>query len=558
MVKLMKVPSNRPWFKFWPKDVPKHIDFPEEPLFKLLKDSAEKYPKRIAFSFLDRDLTYKELDTLTDKLATALTDLSGKGNRAILFVPNIPEHVIGYYGISKAGEIVSSVSPLSKEVELEHHLNSIEADTIIVDAERYPIVRNVQAKTKLKNIILVGEEKLPGTVLFNELLDKYPAKPPKLKLNPREDVAAIQFTGGTTGMPKGAMMTHWNLVSNAIMNATWFKWSENEVVLDVLPLYHTWGACACMHSPIYAGARVILFERPPPPPSIGSTRSRVAPDMELWLQVIEKEKVTVWYGAATMFIVLVNFPDLAKYDLSSLRYVKIGAMPIPTECKKRWEEITGVPMILGYGLTEASPETHSSPPNRVKPGTIGIPIIDTDAKIVDEETGTKEMPMGETGELIIKGPQVMKGYWNDPEKTKESLKDGWLYTGDIAKMDEEGYFYIVDRKKDLIKYKGYSVYSAEVENVIYMHPAVKECAVVGIPDEDLTVGERPKAFIILKSDFKSSKELADEITKFCGDRIAPYKKIREVEFIDQIPKTPVGKVLKRVLRDKDLQKAKGK
>ncbi|MCJ7631838.1 long-chain fatty acid--CoA ligase, partial [Candidatus Bathyarchaeota archaeon] len=547
----MSVPSNRPWFKFWPKDVPKHVDFPEIPLFQILKDSATKYPNRVAFTFLDRSLTYKELDHLTDRFATALSSMSKKGDRTILFVPNIPEHVIGYYGISKAGGIVSSISPLSKEIELEHHINSIEAETIIVDVEHLPIVKNVQAKTTLKNVILTGNKEFEGTLLFNKLVEQYPASPPKLKINPREDVAAIQFTGGTTGMPKGAMMTHWNLVSNAIMNTMWFKWTENDVVLDVLPLYHTWGACACMHSPIYVGARVILFERPPPPPNVDLSKSRVAPDIELWLQVIEKEKATVWYGAATMFIVLVNYPDLGKFNLHSLRYVKIGAMPIPTECKRKWEEITGVPMILGYGLTEASPETHSSPPERVKPGTIGIPIIDTDAKIVDEETGKTEISLGGTGELIIKGPQVMKGYWEDEAKTKESIKDGWLYTGDIAKMDEDGYFYIVDRKKDLIKYKGYSVYSAEVEDVLYKHPAVKECAVVGIPDDDLTVGERPKAFIVLKPGYEPSKALADEITKFCSDRIAPYKRIREVEFIPVIPKTPVGKVLKRQLRDRD-------
>jgi long-chain acyl-CoA synthetase len=549
----MVVSVDKPWFKFWPDGVPKHLDYPKIPLFENLRNTATKHPEKTAFSFLDRHMSYQELDSATDRLATALGDFCSRGDRIMIFLPNFLEHVISYYGILKSGAIVSSISPLVKEVELAHQINNLQTETIIVDAARYPIVENVRSQTNLRHVVYVGEDAPTGTIQFNDLLG-HPSDPPTFDVNPEEDIGAIAFTGGTTGMPKGAMMTHANLVSNAIMNAVWFDWSEDEVVLDVLPLYHTWGACCAMNSPIYVGARTILFNRPPPRPRTDLTKSRVAPDIELWLQIIEQEKVTIWYGAATMFIVLVNYPKLAEYDLSSLRYVKIGAMPIPEEVKNQWEQITGVPMILGYGLTEASPETHSSPLKRVKPGTIGIPIIDTDAKIVDDETGTKELPIGEVGELIIKGPQVMKGYWGDEMKTNEALRNGWLYTGDIAKMDDEGYFYIVDRKKDLIKYKGYSVYSAEVENVMYMHPAVKECAVVGIPDADLTVGERPKAFIVLKEGVDGSEALENELIKFCRARIAPYKRIREVEFLDEIPKTPVGKVLKRVLRDRDLKK----
>lgn len=553
----MNVSLDRPWFKFWPEGVPKHIDYPEIPLFALLKNSAEKFPEKVAFSYRDRHMTYRELDALTDRFAAALGDVVEKGDRVMIFIPNLLEHVISYYGILKAGAIVSSLSPLAKEIELEHQLQKIDVDTIIVDGPRYPIVKHVQGNLKVRNVIFVGGDAPAGTLPFDDLVN-HPSTPPAFEVNPREDVAAIQFTGGTTGMPKGAMMTHHNLVSNAIMNAAWFKWTAEEVVLDVLPLYHTWGACCCMHSPIYVGARTILFERPPPPPSTTLRRSRVAPDMGLWLQIIEHEKVTVWYGAATMFIVLVNYPDLTKYDLSSLRYVKIGAMPIPSETRRKWEELTGVPMILGYGLTEASPETHSSPIERVKSGTIGIPIIDTDAKIVDEEIGTDDLPIGAIGELVIKGPQVMKGYWEDEERTKEALRDGWLYTGDIGKMDGEGYFYIVDRKKDLIKYKGYSVYAAEVEDVMYLHSAVKECAVVGIPDEDLTVGEKPKAFIVLQNGIKATDKLKADLISFCAERIAPYKRIREVEFLLVLPKTPVGKVLKRVLRENELKRAQGR
>jgi long-chain acyl-CoA synthetase len=551
----MRVPSDRPWFQFWPEGVPKHVDFPEMPVFDLLRNTAKKYPDKTAFEYQERNLSYQELDILSDKFATALEALgTKKDSRVMIFLPNLLEHVIGYYGILKAGAIVSSVSPLTKEMALEHQIGSLEAETLIVDKERLPIVLKVKEKTGLKNIILTGEEENQEAQLFNTLQDSHSPNPPTIDVNPREQVAAVQYTGGTTGMPKGATMTHYNLVSNAMANALWFKWTKDEIVLDVLPLYHTWGACCAMHSPIYVGAHTILFERPPASPSTEPGKSRTAPDMQLWLETIEKKKVTVWYGAATMFIVLVSFPDLAKYDLSSLRYVKIGAMPIPEETKRRWEKITGVPMNLGYGLTEASPETHSSPPERVKIGTIGIPIINTDAKIMDDETGTKEVPIGEIGELVIKGPQVMKGYWRAEEQTKETLRDGWLYTGDIAKMDEEGYFYIVDRKKETIKYKGYSVYPAEAENVLYTHPAVKECVVIGVKDPDIVVGEKPKAFVVLKEGVEATEELKAELIKFCRERIAPYKRIREVEYIDEIPKSRVGKVLRRVLREREAHK----
>jgi len=247
-----------------------------------------------------------------------------------------------------------------------------------------------------------------------------------------------------------------------------------------------------------------------------------------------------------MFTTLVNSPELTGYNLSSLRYVKNGAMPIPPEIRDRWERVTGVKMVLGYGLSEASPEAHNSPLQRIKPGTIGIPTIDTDARIVDEETGEIELTQGKTGELIIKGPQVMKGYLNCPEDTDEALRNGWLYTGDLAMMDEDGYFHILDRKKETIKYKGYTIAPAEVEAVLYGHPAVLECAVIGKPDE--VAGEIPKAYVVLKSGQTAHRE---EIIKFCAERIAPYKRIREVEFIDEVPKTPVGKMLRRVLRDRE-------
>ncbi|NIR87061.1 long-chain fatty acid--CoA ligase [Candidatus Bathyarchaeota archaeon] len=378
--------------------------------------------------------------------------------------------------------MVVPANPLSKEMELKHALSDSESETIIAHESLHPIVENVQRGTNIKNIIIVGEKRCQNAHLFRDLVTKYASQASEAKVRPKQDVAVIQCTGGTTGTPKGAMLTHYNLVSNAIMNAHWFNWSSNDVVLGVLPLCHSWGACY-MNSTIYVGATLILTTRFDPEKVLG---------------LVEKKKVTVWYGAATMFTIIVNHPAVTKYDLSSLRCVKAGATTIPDNTKRKWDSLTGVELILGYGLTEASPETHNSPPNRVKIGSVGIPIIDTDAKIVDIETGTRELSSGEIGELIVKGPQVMKGYTKRPEETKRALRDGWLHTGDIAKMDEEGYFYIVDRLKDTIKYKGYSVFPAEVENVLYLHPSIKECAVIGKPHP--IAGEIPKAYVVLKEE----------------------------------------------------------
>jgi long-chain acyl-CoA synthetase len=520
----MGKPADRPWFKFWPQGVPRHIDYPEIPLFKFLSDTAKKYPDTIAFSCQKHSLTYTELDIATGKLATALNELGvGRGDRVVLFLPNSPEFVIGYYGILKTGGTVSPANPLYKGEELKHQLNDCEAAVIITSGNLSPVVEAIRGETQLKAVILTDS--------LGEILAYYPPRSPTIALNPKEGIAAIEYTGGTTGLPKGAMLTHYNLVANAIQNATWFGWNNKDVIIGVIPFYHSWGACTCLNSPIYIGAPVVILPRF---------------DAEELFITIERERATVLYGAASMFTLLVTSPLITKYDLSSLKYVKAGAMPIPPEIKHRWEQLTGVKMVLGYGLTEACPETHDSPLDRVKPGTVGIPIMDTDARIMDEVTGEVELPPGEVGELVIKGPQVMKGYLNKPEDNKEALRDGWLYTGDLVVMDEEGYFRIVDRKKEIMKYKGYTIAPAEVEAVLYQHPAVKECAVVGKPDA--LAGELPKAYIVLKDECTASEE---ELMQFCERRVAPYKKIREVEFIKEMPKTQLGKILRRVLRDKE-------
>lgn len=526
---MKRIHKNRPWFKFWPENVPHHIDYPEIPVFQLLIDAAKRYPNNVAFSCHGLALSYGQLDTITTGLALALRALGiKKRDRVIIFLPNSLQFVVGYYGIMKAGAITVPTNPLLKGMELRQRLSDSNAKMIITNKELHPLVREVTAKTKVKTLLIPDGEEITDISWVKEPLGDKSLALTQVDIKPKQDVVTILYTGGTTGTPKGVMLTHYNLVANAMQNAVWFRWSHQDVVIGLLPFYHTWGGCTCINSPVYAGARVIILPRF---------------DMEELLRTIERERATILYGAASLFAMLVSSPLIGKYNLSSLRYVKAGAMPIPVEIKEKWERLTGVKMILGYGLTEASPETHNSPPDRVKAGTIGIPIMDTDARIVDMETGAANLPPGKVGELVIKGPQVMKGYWRNPAETKVVLRHRWLYTGDLAMMDEEGYFRIVDRKKDIIKYKGYTIAPAEIEDVLYMHPAIKECAVTG--RQNSMVGEIPVAYIVLKEGCRLS---GAEIVQFCEERLAPYKRIREVQFVKEIPKTPVGKVLRRLLR----------
>lgn len=555
---------EKPWYKFWPEGVPKHIDYPEVPLFELLRKTAEKYPDKTAIVYFDRKITYNELNVASDKFTTALVDMGvKKGDKVAIFLPNVPQFVMAYYGVIKTGAIATAISPLYKEREVEHQLSDSEAETIVTLDLLYPLVEKVWEKTKLKRVIVTGlkdympkakaflgsllkkipsrkVESKPNVYFFRELLDKYPANPPEVEINPKEDLVALQYTGGTTGTAKGAMLTHMNLVSNAVMCAAWLQGSEgNETFLAVLPLFHIYGMTTGMNAPIYLAGRVILLPRF---------------DIVATLKSIEKYKVTVFCGAPTMYAMLLAHPDMGKYDCTSVRFCISGSAPLPPEVQKKFMEMTGGVLVEGYGLTESSPVTHCNPLDpamkTVKVGSIGIPWPDTDAKIVDIETGKKELKPGETGEVVVKGPQVMKGYWKMPEETADVLRDGWLYTGDIGKMDTDGYFYITDRKKDLIKYKGYSVYPRELEDVLYEHPAVKLCGVVGKPDP--VAGEIPKAFVVLKDGTSATEK---EIMDFVNERVAPFKAIREVEFRTELPMTMVGKVLRRVLQEEERQKA---
>ena len=547
--------ESKPWFRFWPTDVPKTIRYPLVPLHEILTKTAKEHPKKAAIAYVENEMTYAELDSLSDQFAGALAKLGvKKGDRVAVFLPNTPQFVIAYFGILKIGAVLTTISPLHKEREVEHQLSDSEAETIIALDTLYPIVDRVWRKTALKNAVVTSLEEYasktanslskteqpPNVYSFQALLKEKVSKPPQVRINPREDLAALQYTGGTTGTAKGAMLTHMNLVSNAIAFAAWIKGTvAKETFLTALPLFHIYGMTTSMNVPISLAAKMVLLPRFDPIAALES---------------IQKHRVTVFCGVPTMYSVLLANPDIGKFDLTSIRVCISGASPLPPQVQKKFMETTGGFLAEGYGLTEASPVTHCSPVDRtmktVKVGSIGLPLPDTDARIFDAETGEKTLKPGETGELAVKGPQIMKGYWKKPEETANVLRGGWLYTGDIAKMDENGYFYITDRKKDLIKYKDYSVYPREIEDLLYEFPAVKLCAVVGKPDP--MVGEIPKAYVVLKEGAQATEE---EITEFVKEKVAPYKAIREVEFRKELPLSAAGKVLKRVLQEEEKTEA---
>ena len=539
------IAQEKPWFNKWPVDMPKSIKYPVSPLHVLLQENAKKHPEKTAIVYNETEITYVQLESLSNQFSNTLAELGvKKGDRVALFLPNTPQFVIAYFGALKAGAVVTAISPLHREREVEYQLGDSGAQIIVTLDSLYPIVKKVREKTQLKHAIITSLEdsssenaslpKIPNTLSFKQLLKGSPKIAVKVKIDP-EDLAALQYTGGTTGTAKGAMLTHINLVSNALAFAAWIKGATaQESFLTALPLFHIYGMTTSMTVPISLAAKMVLMPKFEP--------SKALETIQLW-------KVTVFCGVPTMYSALLAIPEIGKYDLTSIRVCISGASSLPPQVQKKFMAVTGGFLAEGFGLTEASPVTHCTPVDKsmktVKVGSIGLPLPDTDARIVDLDTGEKTLRMGEIGELAVKGPQVMKGYWQKPEETAFVLRDGWLLTGDIARMDADGYFYITDRKKDLIKTKDYSVYPRELEDVLYEHPAVKLCAVVGKPDS--IAGEVPKAFIVLKEGTATSKE---EIMAFTNAKVAPYKAIRDVEFRKELPISSAGKVLKRMLQQK--------
>ncbi|MBN8236879.1 long-chain-fatty-acid--CoA ligase [Halobacillus kuroshimensis] len=555
---------QRPWHKYYPPEVPVEMEYDQRPLQDYLRDTAQAYGGKKALYFMGKELSYKEVYDQSLAVASYLQQLGvEKGDRVSIMLPNCPQSVVAYYGVLLAGGIVVQTNPLYMERELEYQMKDSGAKVIICLDILYPKAANVKPETDLEHIIVTGikdylpfpknkiypfiqkrqyqvlvkPEQSTDTHLWTHLLKESTREVKPVDVDPLEDLALLQYTGGTTGFPKGVMLTHYNLIVNTQMAKKWlYKCRDGEErVLAILPFFHVYGMTSVMNLSVMMGNKMILMPKF---------------DAEAVLKVIEKQRPTLFPGAPTIYIALLNHPNLKKYDLSSIEACISGSAPLPVEVQEQFEKITGGRLVEGYGLTETSPTTHSNLiwGHRIS-GSIGIPWPDTDSKIFRMDAD-EEADYGEIGEIVVKGPQVMKGYWNRPEETAQVLsEDGWFRTGDMGYMNEDGYFYIVDRKKDMIIAGGYNIYPREVEEVLYEHSEVQEAVVVGVPDPYR--GETVKAFIVRKQD---SDITEDELNEFCRKHMAAFKVPRLYEFRDELPKTAVGKILRRQLVEEEKAK----
>lgn len=536
---------ERIWLKSYEPGVPHSIEYPEISLYEMFQETVKQYSDLPALSFMGHEITYAGLQSQVEELAAALEGLGvKKGDRVAIHLPNCPQFPIAFYAALSLGAIAVPCNPMYVARELTHQLNDSETETIITLTSFYKMIKELQPKTTLKNIIAVNLEgdsvKIEtGDYSFASLMKEYGGKQAQPVEVLPEDRAAFMYTGGATGVSKGAILQHRHLLANALQLKAWAPDLKNgeEIFLSVLPLYHSYGLTLALNLPVLTGNKMVLLPRF---------------ELRSVLQTIDREKPTRFPGVPTMYVAINNAPDLHEYDLSSIKVCNSGAAPLPVKVQEVFEKITGGKLTEGYGLSEASPVTHSNPIyGKNVPGSIGLPIPDTEMKIVDIETGDTELPIGESGELCVRGPQVMEGYLNMPEETAQSLRDGWLYTGDIAKVDEEGYTYIVDRKKDMVIAGGYNIFPRDIEEVLYTHPKIKEAAVAGISDPYR--GETLKAYVVLKEGETLTEE---EVIEFCKENLAAYKVPKLVEFRTELPKTMVGKILRRALREEEEKKTK--
>jgi long-chain acyl-CoA synthetase len=562
----VQLARERPWLKHYEMGVPPVISLPSQPLHRFLESAARRHPRSTALIFFGRKMTYRELDELTNRFAIALRKLGvEKGDRVMILLPNMPQCVISYYGALKAGAVVVLSNPLSGEEELARQVSDSGAEIIITMSLFYDEVRRVRDRTGLKHVIVtnikeyfpphqrllftlfrekeeghrieIGGE--PNVHWFQDLLKMQPGLRLDVEVSP-SDLALIQYTGGTTAVPKGTMLTHRNLVANAIQIRHWITDAQEgkEIILGVLPFSHAYGMTVCMNLAVCLASAIVLLP------------TFVIKEV---LKAIYKYEPTFFPGVPTMYTALNDYPGVRKYRVSSIRACISGAAPLPIEVQEAFEKLTKGKLVEGYGLTEASPVTHANPLHGLrKAGSIGVPVPGTEAKIIDLETG-EDLPSGEIGELAVRGPQVMAGYWNMPEETAQVIQDGWLRTGDVARMDEDGYFQIIDRKKDMIIAGEYNVYPRDVEEVLYEHPKVLEAAVVGIPYEHQEQAVRAfiKAFIVLKHGEQATEE---EIRRLCEERLDEYRIPQRIEFRAELPKSMVGKVLRRMLAEEENKK----
>jgi long-chain acyl-CoA synthetase len=550
--------KDHPWLERYDEGVPHSLEYPEVPLFYLLEESARKYPDAPCTIFKGAKINYKEMNDLTDRMAAGLAEIGvKKGDRVGIFIPNTPQFVIAYFGALKAGAVVVATNPMYSPREIEHQANDSGTEVMIVMSNFYQRVKEVQSKTKIRQVVVTNiKETLPpvlaflfgltkekkggfrveladGDIWMQDLLARHkPEDRPDIDIGP-EDVAIFQYSGGTTGTPKAAIALHRNLVANTLQIKSWMPnlVEGGEIVLMAIPLYHVYGMVAGLNFGIAAGASLVMIPD--------------ARDIKDNLINIQKYKTTIFPGVPTLYNAINNWPDViaGKYDLSSIKACISGSAALMRETKERFESLTGGVVFEGYGLSEAPTATHCNPlEGENRTGSIGLPLPDVDARIISLDDEVTVLPPGEIGELVIQGPQVFKGYFNMPTETTNTLRAGWLYTGDIASMDEDGYFYIVDRKKEVIKPGGFQVWPREVEEAIQENPKVLEVGVAGVTDPYR--GETVKAWVVAKP----GEELtAEEIRDWCKERLAKYKVPTEVEFRDELPKTTVGKILRREL-----------
>jgi len=569
---------EKPWLQFYDEGVPTSIDYPEVDLWTLLSDSFKNYPDQTAVQMILKYLpfgmklgvkmTYRELEDKVNRLATAMASMGiKKGDRVAVQIPNSPGTVIAFLATVRLGAIVVNTNPIYTAREMHHQFNDSGAKAVVIWNNLYPKLKEIQKDTDVEKVIVYylndfmnpayahlvkssmqkssGWEEVPegdGVYWMKTLIANNPPNPPQVDIA-TDDVALFQYTGGTTGTPKAAMLSHRNLIANVLQIDAWVPDMTHgkEVFMGAIPFFHVFGMTVSLLENMYVGGKLVVMPDPR--------------NIELLMKIIQEEGVSLFPGVPTLYIAIINHKNVKNYNLKSVKVCISGGAPLPVEIQRQFEEITGGKLREGYGLTETSPVTHANPIyGRFKAGSIGLPFPDVEARIVsldaDENGKFQPLDVGEEGELAIRAPQVMVGYWNRPEETK-NVKDeeGWLYTGDIAKMDEDGYFYIVDRKKDLIIASGYNIVPREVEEVLFEHPKVQEAIVAGVPHP--TRGETVKAYLVLKPGEVATEE---EIIIFCKERLAPYKVPKMVEFRTELPKSAVGKLLRRVLVEEEKAK----
>lgn len=558
-----------PWIKHYDSEVAITLNYPEVTLDELFRRSVENQAEAIALIFFGLEMRYNQLGRYVNSLATALKDIGiHQGDRVALLLPNCPQYVMSYYAILSIGAVVVPVNPLSTEPELlhifrdgqvraaicldllagrlenvretchtagEHHLLEHTFYTALNEFMPFPIKALYRLSRKIS---IEAKARLPRCERLKALLRKEPQPNIAANLDLHRDDALLIYTGGTTGKPKGVMLSHCALVANATQGVAWVQMREEDRLLAVLPIFHGFGMSVCMNAPLISGASCVLIPRF---------------NVDDILKGIHRSHPTLFAGVPTMYIGLINHPRLVHFNLSSLRGCFVGAAPLAPEVKRQFEELTNSKLMEGYGLTEAVTALCANPYRGInKSGSIGIPFPDVTIRIRDMETGETDLLPLEVGEIVLRGPDVMLGYNNQPQETASTIRDGWLYTGDLGYMDKDGYFYIVDRKNDMIITGGFNVYPREVEDVLYQHPAVKEACVIGIPDE--YKGERVKAFITLRD---GAKVKEPEIIKFCKQHLIAYKVPQQVEIRTELPMTAIGKILKRALREENIGVTRG-